>query len=300
MKDYNEMAESLFERRKKYLTERKKKINALIKAASGLGCLCLAALSGLWILNGNPVRETDYLVNITPVAMEEAMHDPQAADADRPGSNGISDLQNDISLPKDTENAAGNEQASSESSMDLASGKLNTEKEHKDSLPEAQNPNTESGSPDIPVSEQSPGSLQHITVSGGFSDFFGGSYTNSQGLLCILLTSDTPENRSAICREFNLKESNIVFQKADYTLSYLTRLHAIISEGMISRELNFVTSSSLREDTNRIHLTVTTEDTSRLEKLMALDSLGGAIVIEYQPDGDAMKDLLIEKKNTAP
>lgn len=265
MKDYNEMAESLFRRREKYIAERRRKRNILIKASSGLGCLCLTALSGLWTLKHNPAPEADFPANITPIAIED-MRGPLAVEADHPDSGGITQ---------------------------------NTEKRAGDSDSEAHDKNTENNSPDAPVSEQSPGSLQHITANGSLADFFGGSYTNSQGILCILLTEDTPENRSAACREFNLAESNTLFQKADYTLSYLTNLQAMISAGMISRELNFVTCSSLREDTNRIHLTVTTQEPSQLEKLKALDSLGGAMVIEYLPDGDSV-DLLIEKKTSSP
>lgn len=309
MKDYNEMAESLFRRREKYMTEKRQKRTVLIKTSASLCCLCLAVLSGLWILNNNPVRDADLPFDVTPVAIEKAMGGPQAADADHTGGNGISDLQNDLSLPKDTEDPPISTESSGHpgpyrqnaETSDSKAPDENTESEPGNSDSEAPYENAGDGSQDAPVSEQSPGSLQHLTAPGGTADFFGGSYTDSQGFLCILLTEDTPENRSAICRELNLTESNTLFQKADYTLSYLTDLQAMISAGMISRELNFVIVSSLREDTNRIHLTVTTDDPSQLEKLKALDSLGGALEIEYQPGGGAMsRELLIDKKSVSP
>lgn len=278
MKDYHEMAEDLFQRRDRYLAERKKKMNLLIKTISGICCFFLAALSGTWILNTSTPSGPEPYTKINPVPLEITAPEPQTDSSDGNNANRLESLKESINDSVDTDSKipenSPNKATSDNAALDnTASG------------------NTASGNADAPVSEQSPGSLQAVTVSGNSSDFFGGSYTNSQGRLCILLTKNTPENRAAICRELGIDENSAVFQNASYTLSYLTELQARISEGMISRELNFVIISSLREDTNRIHLTVTTKEESLLEKLKSLDSLGGALEIEYSPDSMTPKHM---------
>ena len=49
MKDYNEMIDSLFERREKYQEERKKKLQRLRRAASIVSCCCLIILAGVGV-----------------------------------------------------------------------------------------------------------------------------------------------------------------------------------------------------------------------------------------------------------
>ncbi len=52
MKNYNEMAESVFERRDKYNAERKTLMNKLKKSVSGVVCCCLVAVLGIGISQG--------------------------------------------------------------------------------------------------------------------------------------------------------------------------------------------------------------------------------------------------------
>lgn len=113
------------------------------------------------------------------------------------------------------------------------------------------------------------------------SDFYGGSYLDTNGKFTIVLTEDTPENRAAICREFGRSEDKTVFVTGKYTLKYLTELQEKISNGMINKELSFVLSSAVRETANSIVVCVTTEDDTELAKLYGLDLLGGAIKVEY-------------------
>jgi len=126
------------------------------------------------------------------------------------------------------------------------------------------------------------------------SEFFGGSYTDDNGKLVIVITEDTPENRTAICKELGRTESNTTFVKGTYTLAYLTELQDKISNAMINKEIPFVVSSALMETTNNIVIGSTTTDETELAKVYALDTIGGAIKIEISTA--ATEDLLTVPK----
>ena len=64
---------------------------------------------------------------------------------------------------------------------------------------------------------------------------------------------------------------------------------------MIDKEFTFVTTSAIMEDNNDIKVTVTSNNESDLNKIKSLDTIGGAIDIEYNTNSRATKDLLIEK-----
>lgn len=110
--------------------------------------------------------------------------------------------------------------------------------------------------------------------------FFGGSYLDENGNFVVVLTEDTPANRTAICRELGRNERNTTFVKGTYTLAYLTELQEKISNAMVNKEIPFVITSSVRETTNNIVISVTTNDEAELEKVYALDTIGGAIKVE--------------------
>lgn len=133
----------------------------------------------------------------------------------------------------------------------------------------------QSGAEDAPAAE--PG------ITGGPAEgtvaFFGGSYMDDSGKLVVVLTVDTPENRAAVCKALKVRQSNTLFQQGDYTLDYLTQLQERISSAMAAGELPFVTSSGVYETVNRIQVTVTDDRTADLEKLLALDTMGGAIQV---------------------
>lgn len=321
MKDYNEMAESLFRRRDHYIAARKKKMSILLKATSGLSCLCVAVLSGLLILHspsggpGSMYRMPDDSERLTESLQSndpdgsgdmQAVSDlgaPRTDLRDTPDGSGIPASGTPATDSSASGSTAGTPAPGSQGQPDGSADSHSSHKQDTENRQESAGAgnlagtapsgrNEESGHPDTPVSELSPGSFQTVTAAGPSAEFYGGSYTDSQGRLCILLTQNTPENRSAICRELGLNESSVTFQDASYTLSYLTWLQDKISEGMINKELPFVTESSLREDTNRIHLTVTTEDEARLAELKALDTLGGALEISYAADGGNIKNMI--------
>lgn len=126
------------------------------------------------------------------------------------------------------------------------------------------------------------------------SAFFGGSYTDTNGKFVIVLTEDTLENRTAICKELGRSESNTTFVQGTYTLAYLTELQTKISNAMVNKEFPFVVSSALRETTNNIVVGVTTTNEAELAKLYALDTIGGAIEVELST-GAGTKELMIRK-----
>lgn len=126
------------------------------------------------------------------------------------------------------------------------------------------------------------------------SVFFGGSYTDANGKFVIILTEDTPANRTAICKELGRSENNTTFVTGTYTLAYLTELQAKISNAMVNKELPFVVSSALRETTNNIVIGATTTNETELAKLYALDTIGGAIKVEFST-GAGTKELLLPK-----
>ena len=65
---------------------------------------------------------------------------------------------------------------------------------------------------------------------------------------------------------------------------------------MIDKEFTFVTSSAVMEDSNNIKVTVTSNNESDLNKIKALDTIGGAIDIEYNTNVNTKKDLLVDRR----
>ena len=61
---------------------------------------------------------------------------------------------------------------------------------------------------------------------------------------------------------------------------------------MVNKEIPFVVSSGIYEMTNNIVVSVTTNDETELVKLYALDTIGGAIKVEYS-SGTGTEDLEI-------
>ncbi len=124
-----------------------------------------------------------------------------------------------------------------------------------------------------------------------FKSFFGGSYLDKSGKLNIVLTSDTEENREAVLRELGISENAVVFVKGEYTLEYLTELQEKISTAMANGELPFVVSSGVYETINRIVVGVTDDSDGNINKLMAFDEIGGAIVVELS-EGASTEELI--------
>ena len=119
-----------------------------------------------------------------------------------------------------------------------------------------------------------------------------GVYTDANGKFVIVLTEDTPANRTAICKELGRSESNTTFVKGTYTLAYLTELQEKITNAMVNKEIPFVVTSGVYETTNNIIIRVTTNDEAELAKVYALDTIGGAIKVEFSA-GAVVEELLL-------
>ncbi len=117
------------------------------------------------------------------------------------------------------------------------------------------------------------------------ADIFCGSYADSKGQLVVILMEDTPQNRSTACKELGIKEDLVSFQTGTYSFRYLTELQKKISEGMIEKEFPFVVASSINTIRNRITIHVTTKDKTLLKNVLALDTIGGAIEIQFSEGG---------------
>ena len=59
MKNYKEMAESVFERREKYNAERRMTMNKIKKVTTGAVCCCIVALLGVGVFNGTQITTND-------------------------------------------------------------------------------------------------------------------------------------------------------------------------------------------------------------------------------------------------
>lgn len=65
------------------------------------------------------------------------------------------------------------------------------------------------------------------------------------------------------------------------SLEEITELQNRVSSAMINHELPFVISSAIYENPYRLHIEVTSDTESDLQKLLELDTLGGVLEIEY-------------------
>lgn len=102
------------------------------------------------------------------------------------------------------------------------------------------------------------------------------------------------EKKYVIC--FGITESKTIFKTAKYPYNYLEQLQAKISSAMVNKELPFVVTSSLRDDTNNIKVTVTSNNKNEWKKVKELDTIGGAVEIEFSENNVSIENLLLEKK----
>ncbi len=237
MKDYNEMAESVLNRRDKYVLERRKQMKRLTATIS---CLCLCALVGVGAWQGGMFSK-----------MQNEMGDASVV----PSSAVI------------TENSSGTAQEKEMFTMDNFA---------------SEDPSDATGeqiiTPDAPVQNET-GDGDALTH---YDAVWGGSYLNDSGNWVVWLTEDTPEVRDEVFKHNpTISESGTEFRKAGYSLAYLTQLMADISKAMVEKQLPFVSSASLREDLNRIEISMTDENVEFITKVQSFDTLGGAIEFRY-------------------
>ncbi len=144
---------------------------------------------------------------------------------------------------------------------------------------------------DINVKEQS-----NDINSTNYPDYYAGKYVDNNGNNVVLLCKDNEVNRKEICSLLGITEGKTIFKIAKYSYNYLTDLQSKISKKMIDKEFTFVTTSTVMEDNNNIKVTVISCNESDLNKIKALDTIGGAIDIEYNTNSSERKDLLLIEK----
>ena len=83
---------------------------------------------------------------------------------------------------------------------------------------------------------------------------------------------------------------------AKYSYNYLEELQNKISQKMINKEITFITTSAIMDITNNIKVTVTSNKDEDLKRLKELDTIGGAIEIQYNENGMSKTELLVEKQ----
>ncbi len=284
MKDYREMSESVLERRDRYRIRKRRRIKGIM---SGAVCFCAAALlgAGLWaqgaggsdggrgeLGNAREEQKESRLATVEDLSedTEKRNQKPDEADAEsrEPGRDDGDTWEKNGSTGEKSE-------AGDRNSPELSQGTVVDR-------PAAENPG-------------STGALE------AYEAVWGGSYTDEAGRLVILLTEDTAENREKVF-QLNpaLKENNTIFKSADYSLRYLTDLMEKISQAMVQKEFPNVTSAALREDRNRIVVTMLGEDMESEARLLALDSVGGAIEIDRLSDAQEKIRNYVEELSSEP
>ena len=129
-----------------------------------------------------------------------------------------------------------------------------------------------------------------------YPSYYAGMFIDNEGKNVILLCEDSIQNRKEICAKLGITQSKTTFKKAKYSYNYLKELQEKISKKMQNKELDFITSSALMEDSNNIKVNVKSKNESDIDKIRQLDKVGGAIDIQYDESTVPKKDLLIEKE----
>ena len=97
--------------------------------------------------------------------------------------------------------------------------------------------------------------------------------------------------------ECDISKEFLLFLFATFLVTSASELTDILSKLLIPVSSEVLSlDSAIMEDNNDIKVTVTSNNESDLNKIKSLDTIGGAIDIEYNTNSRATKDLLIEKK----
>lgn len=259
MKSTEEIAESVFRRRDKYIIERRKQMK---KTVSVLSCFCIVVLLGVGVWHGGwlPGNES---------AQEQ--EGPITGDM-LPGEALMGDATDEVKRPAPAQEGLQTEKE------DYPENNVNIGDKIESSTP--------STTTDRPVTNNSGDTGALIA----YDKVWGGSYMDQDGRWVILLTENTPENQQAV---FNLNptlsEDNAVFKTAIYSRAYLVDLMEELSSAKLPTCVN---SIGFQEDLNRVVVYMTSEDADSIEKVLAFDSIGGAIAFQLLPEDNVVSDVV--------
>ena len=275
MKDYREMAENVLQRRDTYRINRR---NNMRKAASVLSAFCVVAVlaAGGWYVRTLAENSSGQVGDVQPQIIanrdtnDEAARSAVEQETQKSAINDLSSNEND---------------ADSANSEDLGANDNDSTKHNNNGI--AKPTGTET-TIDAPVSDI-PGDTGALTA---YDEVWGGCYMDQNGCWVVWLTEDTPENRQEVFRlNPSLSEDNTIFKTAAYSKAYLTYLMSEISNAMCAGKLPLVTTAALREDKNCVEVTMISDAPYSVDKVLAFDTVGGAIEIKYDSETHVIMDL---------
>ena len=142
--------------------------------------------------------------------------------------------------------------------------------------------------------------LKYTAVSDMFYEYSGIAYNRlsaeqAESMTAILgITKSVEELQNDDIEEDNRSSEKpmeyrgeilMELENASAGLDDITELQNKVSAAMINGDLPFVISSAVYENPYRLHIVVTSNAESDLQKLLELDFVGGVIEIEYVPAG---------------
>lgn len=291
MKDYREMAENVLQRRDTYKINRK---NNMRKAASVLSAFCVVTVlaAGGWYVRTLAENASGQVGDDQPQFI--ANRDINAGAASRPAeqkNKQNSGQENDQGSGQENQKSAINDLSVNKNDEDSAksedSGENNNDSSKYNNSGAAKPTGTET-TIDAPVSDI-PGDTGALTA---YDEVWGGCYMDQNGCWVVWLTEDTPANRQEVfIRNPSLSEDDTVFKTAAYSKAYLTYLMSEISNAMCAGKLPLVTTAALREDKNCVEVTMISDEPYSVDKILAFDTIGGAIEVIYDSERHVILDL---------
>lgn len=299
MKSTDEMMDELFERRERYYEKKRSDMKHLKKLIGTLTCSFVVLASGILLAGRFMPEEKDYMTSAeknTDITIEKQpeVQQGQMATSDQSAADG------------NASDAIGNENTSKTEAKDNKGNNIKKEmaKDRNDdngsNTDIAENTVSEGTSVDLPPEKNvtppplpdNPGYSGALVLVGLDDEIWGGGYYDETGRLVILLTENTPENQSKVL-ELNptLSETDIIFETAVYSESYLTDLLYRTSQVLDVVHLPSGSSVGIRVDLNCIRVDVNStmmnadsSITDSIAEILALDTQGGAIQIMYIGD----------------
>ena len=272
MKNYEEMAASVLERRDRYVADRKRKI---WKTASVVSCFCFVAVLGTGIWYAGFLND-DLDTASGDIADGRNQNVGAQTGGILPGGAAIGKTEdNDTDIQKEKQEPAGDELEEGLNGNSTGYPPLTTDApQQSDEISETDPLDTDAGEYRDKPAEQNLGNTGALTE---YEAVWGGSYMDEAGRWVVLLTENTTENQEKVFQlNPTLTESNTVFREATYSRSYLMDLMARLSKADLP---SVVSSIGFREERNRIEVIITADDAGAVAEILAFDTIGGAIEI---------------------